>query len=65
VEVSSDAMERAIRQMDGKLKGLSGEISWLQSKRRKMRRTGTKQSEQSQSNLEDLTENPKLMEVKL
>ncbi len=55
VETSSDAMECAIRQMESKLKGVSGEMSWLQSKRRKMRRVATRQSEQSHSNIEDLS----------
>jgi hypothetical protein len=53
--VNADVMEVAVRQMEGKLKGVSGEINWLQGKRRKLRRMATKQSEQSHSNQEDLS----------
>lgn len=51
--INVDAMDLAIKQMEGKLKGVSGEVAWLQNKRRKMKRVATKQSEQSHSNHED------------
>lgn len=48
-------MEQNIKSMEFKLKTVLSEINWLQNKRRKMKKLPTKQSEQSNSNLEEFT----------